>query len=186
MASPAWAPRPDIYAPQSGVILWQLAWKDAFFCGIGAAVLFVLTVPFIKMGAVLWMLAGGALTLQLYRRRIPGASVTPGMGMRLGALAGLLGFLANAITSVFSFLVLRNTGNFRTAMQEQMQVQMAGNTDPQVHQMMQNLLDYMSTPQGAATMITVFLLIFGAIFVVLSAAGGALGASIFGPRDRHR
>jgi hypothetical protein len=67
-----------------------------------------------------------------------------------------------------------------------MQTQMAGNSDPRVQQMMQNLLDYMSTPQGAATMIAIFLLIFGVVFVLLSAAGGALGASFFAPRRQGR
>jgi len=128
------------------------------------------------------MLVGGALMVPLYRRRLPGATITPGMGMRLGALAGVFGFLFNAVTSLISFVALRNTGNFRHAMEEQMQTQMAGNSDPRVQQMMQNLLDYMSTPQGAATMIAIFLLIFGVVFVLLSAAGGAVGASISGQR----
>ncbi len=132
------------------------------------------------------MLAGGALTARLYLRREPGVTVTTGMGMRPGALAGVFGFLANAVTSLVSFVALRNTGNFRSAMEEQMQSQMAGNTDPRVQQMMHNLFDDMRPPQGAATMIAIFLLIFGAVFVLLSAAGGALGASIFGPRRQRR
>jgi len=164
------------------MIQWRLARRDALLCGVGAAILFVVTVPVLRMGGVVWMLLGGALMAPLYRRRMPGATITPGMGMRMGALAGLFGFLFNAVTSVVSFVALRNTGNFRHAMQEQMQTQMAGNSDPRVQQMMQNLLDYMSTPQGAATMIAFFLLIFGIVFIVLSAAGGAVAASISGQR----
>jgi hypothetical protein len=136
------------------MIQWRLARRDALLCGVGAAVLFVVTVPVIRMGGVVWMLVGGALMVPLYRRRLPGATITPGMGMRLGALAGVFGFLFNAVTSLI----------------------------PRVQQMMQNLLDYMSTPQGAATMIAIFLLIFGVVFVLLSAAGGAVGASISGQR----
>jgi hypothetical protein len=177
-----WESRRPTYVSLPGVIHWPVAWKDALLCGVGAAVLFVLSAPLIRMGGVIWMLAGGALTVQLYRRRIGGAPVTPGMGMRLGAVAGLFGFMANAFTSVVSFVALRNTGNFRHAMEEQMQSQMGANTDPGVQQIMQNLLNYMSTPQGAATMLTVFLLIFGAVFVLLSAAGGAVGATLLGFR----
>ncbi len=164
------------------MIFWAVAWKDALLCGIGAAVLFVLTAPVIRMGAVIWMLVGGAVTVQLYRRRIAGAPITPGMGMRLGALAGVFGFLGNAFTSIVSFIALRNTGNFRRAIEEQMQSQMAGNTDPQVQQMMHSVLDYMNTPQGAITMLALFLLVFGAVFILLSATGGALGASFLGRR----
>jgi len=180
-AAPRWIPA-SAYPPLPGVVHWPLAWKDALLCGVGAAVLFVLTVPVIRLGGVLWMPLGGALAVRLYRRHIVGAPVTPGMGMKLGALAGLFGFLANAFTSIVSFLALRNTGNFRRAMEEQMQSQMAGNSDPRVQQMMQNLLDYMSTPQGAASMIAFFLLIFGMVFIVLSAAGGAVGASLSSQR----
>jgi hypothetical protein len=174
------------YPSLPGAIHWPAARKDALLCGVGAAVLFVLTAPVIRMGGVIWMLLGGALVARLYRRHVPGGMVTPGMGMRLGALAGLFGFLANAITSIISFLALHNSGAFRHAMEEQMQLQLAGNTDPQVQQVMHNLLDYMSTPQGAITMLTAFLLMFGLMFVLLSAAGGALGASLFGRRHDVR
>lgn len=184
--APPWMRGGAAYPPLPGVVLWPLAWKDALLCGVGAAVLFVLSAPVIRMGGVIWMLLGGALAARLYRRHLPGTTVTPGMGMRLGALAGVFGFLANAVTSLLSFLALHNSGAFRHAMEEQMQMQLAGNTDPQVHQIMHNLLDYMSTPQGAATMITVFLLMFGLMFVLLSAAGGALGASFFGRRHDVR
>lgn len=168
------------------MIQWRLARRDALLCGVGAAVLFVVTVPAIRMAGVVWMLVGGAMMVPLYRRRIPGTTITPGMGMRLGALAGIFGFLFNAVTSLISFVALRNTGSIRHAMEEQMQTQLAGNSDPQAQHMMQNLLDYMSTPQGAATMIAIFLLIFGIVFVLLSAAGGALGASFFAPRRQGR
>jgi len=180
-AVPPWIPA-SAYPPLPGAVHWPLAWKDALLCGVGAAVLFVLTVPVIRLGGVLWMPLAGALAVRLYRRHIAGAPVTAGMGMKLGALTGLFGFLANAFTSIVSFVALRNAGNLRHAMEEQMQSQMAGNSDPRVQQMMQNLLDYMSTPQGAATMIAFFLLIFGMVFVVLCAAGGAVGASMFGQR----
>jgi len=43
-----------------------------------------------------------------------------------------------------------------------------------------------STPQGAATMIAIFLLVFGVVFVLLTAAGGALGASLSGRRRDFR
>ena len=186
-APPApWVNGASANLPLPGQVLWSVVWKEALLCGVGAAVLFVVTVPALRMGAVIWMLAAGVFTVRLYRRRAPGMGITQGMGMRLGALAGLFGSLTNAATSIVSFLALRNSGDFHHAMEEQMQIQMAGNSDPRVQRMMQSLLDFMSTPQGAATMIAIFLVIFGAIFIVLSAAGGALGASFSGHRSGPR
>jgi len=71
-------------------------------------------------------------------------------------------------------------------MEQQMQKQMASNPDPKVQEMMQHLLDWMATPQGAATMIVLFLLIMGVMFVLFTAAGGALGASMFRRRREFR
>jgi hypothetical protein len=125
------------------------------------------------------MLGAGALSVSLYQKRVPGTLITPGMGMRVGALAGAFGFVVKAIVSTVSFVTLRSTGDFRKAMEEQMQKQMASNPDPKVQAMVQQMLDWMSSPQGAATLIVLVLLMMGIVFVVFGAAGGALGASMF-------
>ena len=52
--------------------------------------------------------------------------------------------------------------------------------------MMQRMVGWMSTPQGAATMILLVLLIMGMVFVLFTAAGGALGASMTGSRREFR
>ncbi len=125
------------------------------------------------------MLGAGALSVSLYQKRMPGTLVTPAMGMRLGALAGLFGFVAHAILTSISFVTLRSTGDLRKAMEDQMQRQMASNPDPKVQAMMQQMFDWMSSPQGAATLIVLVLLVMSVVFVVFCAAGGALGASVF-------
>jgi len=108
------------------------------------------------------------------------------MGMKLGALAGLFGFVVNSVVSTVSFLTLRSRGDFRHAMEQQMQKQMAANPDPKVQEMMQRMVEWMTTPQGAATIIVFFLLIMGVVFVLFTAAGGALGASMFRQRREFR
>ena len=125
--------------------------------------------------------------MSLYQKRVPGTLITPGMGMRVGALTGAFGFVVNAIVSTISFLTLRSSGDFRKAMEDQMQKQMASNPDPKVQAMMQQMFDWMTTPQGAATIIVLALLFVGVFYVVFSAAGGALGASMFrGSRREFR
>jgi hypothetical protein len=140
-----------------------------------------------RLGRLLpWMLGAGALSVSLYQKRTPETLITPGMGMKLGALAGLFGFVVNSVVSTVSFLTLRSRGDFRHAMEQQMQKQMAANPDPKVQEMMQRMVEWMTTPQGAATIIVFFLLIMGVVFVLFTAAGGALGASMFRQRREFR
>ncbi len=181
--SSAWS-QGSPYPPLPGAIRWDLAWKGALLCGVGAALL--TAIPIVSVGCCLWMLGAGALSVSLYQKRMPEALITPGMGMKLGALAGLFGFMVNSVVSTVSFLTLRSRGDFRHAMEQQMQKQMAANPDPKVQEMMQRMVEWMSTPQGAATLIVLFLLIMGAIFVLFTAAGGALGASMFRQRREFR
>jgi hypothetical protein len=171
-----WPQAGPSYSNQPGAIQWQLAWKGAVLSGLAASVL--TAIPLVSLGFLFWMIGAGALSVSLYRRHVPGMPLTSGMGMKIGALAGLFAFLANAIVTVSAFVVLRNSGNLRAALDEQMRKQLAGNADPKVQQMMQNMLDFMSTPQGAVTLIAFVLAIMGVIFVVLTAAGGAIAASI--------
>ena len=78
------------YPPQPGAIRWDLAWKGALLCGIGAAVLSA--IPIVSFGCCLWLLGAGALTVTLYQKQVADTLVTPGMGMKVGALAGVSAF----------------------------------------------------------------------------------------------
>ena len=168
--------------PQSpGAIQWNLAWKSTLLLGIGAAALFTLSAPVIQMLAFGWILAAGFFAARLYRRNVAHSVLTPGMGMKLGALTGLFGALPIAIMSLASFAAIRTSTEMRQAIEEQMRKQMPANADPKLQEMMQNMLAWVSTPQGAATMAAFLLL----VFVVLSAVGGALGASLSGRRQPH-
>jgi hypothetical protein len=173
-----------VYPQTPGPIRWDLAWKGALLCGVGAAVLS--SIPIISVGCCLWLLGAGALTVILYQKQVPGIPVTPGTGMRLGALAGAFGFLINAVVTTISFVSLRAKGDFRQAMQDQMQKQMSNNPDPKVQEMMQHMLDWVNTPQGAATLMVMVLVALAAVFLLITAAGGALGASMFGKRRELR
>lgn len=143
-------------------------------------------IPVISMGCFLWMLGAGALCVTLYRRRIPEAVITPGMGMKIGALAGVFGFVVNAIVTTAAFVARRSSGDLQQAMQEQMRKQMANTPDPKMQEAMQRMIEWVSTPQGAATMIVLVLIFMGAIFIVFTAAGGALQASLSARRREFR
>ncbi|HKD85979.1 MAG TPA: hypothetical protein VKB58_14595 [Terriglobales bacterium] len=182
--TPGWPQASGTYPPPPAAIHWDLVWKGVLLSGIAAALL--TATPIISVGCCLWMLGAGALSVSMYQKRVPGTLITPGMGMKIGALAGLIGFAVNAVLTTASFIAFRARGDFRQAMEEQMQRQMSSNNDPKVQEMMQRLVEWMGTPQGTATLIVASLLVLAAMFVLFCAAGGALGASMFGRRREFR
>ncbi len=91
------------------------------------------------------MLGAGVLSVSMYRKHVPGTLITPGMGMKLGALAGVFGFMINAVLTVLSFVVFRSSADFRRAMQEQMEKQMANNPDPKAQAIVHQFMDWMSS-----------------------------------------
>ncbi|HVP54531.1 MAG TPA: hypothetical protein VMU45_05990 [Candidatus Eisenbacteria bacterium] len=175
-----WTVAPPVYHPYA--IQWELAWKGALLSGLIAAVL--TAVPVVGLGCCLWLLGAGALAVALYQRRIPSAIVTPGMGMRIGAVAGAIGFVATTIWSVFRFAT--SSQEFRSAMQEQMEKSIASNPDPRAQDIMRQFMNTLNTPEGLATFFVIVIVIMAIVFVVLGAAGGAIGASMFARRRNLR
>ena len=159
-------------------IRWDIAWKGAFLTGIVAGIL--TAVPIISTGCCLWLLGAGALSVRLYQRRIPGAFVTTGMGMRLGAVSGVAGFFAFSVCYVFMFV--RDPDQFRRAFTDSIQKSSASNPDPRVQEMVTQLLNNLNNPQILATYFVFLLVVMAVVFVLFTAAGGALGASMFARR----
>ena len=175
-----WSTAAPAYTPHA--IQWDVALKGALLSGLAAAVL--TAAPFVGLGCCLWLLGAGALAVWLYQRRIPGAIVTPGMGMRIGAVSGAIGFVATTIWSVFRFT--RDSQEFRTAMAEQMEKSIASNPDPRAQEIMRQFMANLNTPEGLATFFVLMMVLMAIVFVVFSAAGGALGASMFARRRDRR
>ena len=173
---PAWTISAPGYRPQA--IQWELAWKGAFLSGLAAAVLSA--APVLGLGCCLWLLGAGALAVWLYQRRIPGAVVTPGMGMRIGAVSGVIGFVLTALWSVFRFA--RDSGEARTAMAQQMEKSIAAQPDPRAQELLRQFMNTLNTPGGLAGFFVLVMAITAIFFVLFSAAGGALGASMFARR----
>jgi hypothetical protein len=170
-----WAHAPA-YHPQA--VQWDAAWKGAVLSGLFAAVLSA--TPVISLGCCLWLLGAGALSVFFYQRRVPAALVTPGMGMRIGAVSGVVGFVASTFWLVFQFA--RNSQEFRSALQEQMEKSIGSNPDPRAQDIMRQFMNNLNTPQGLATFFVLLLVIIAIAFVVFSAAGGAIGAAMFAKR----
>ena len=95
----------------------------------------------------------------------------------LGFFAGLFAFClyAIAVIGMFSTGVPMIQQNMREAMKVS-----SRNVDPQTLQIMQSMVDRMSTPEGLAAICLVILFVLFATTVIFTAIGGALGAALFG------
>jgi hypothetical protein len=167
-------------APASGPrgIDWSHAVPAAALAGLFLAIAWV--IPFV--GFLLWLIAGGALGVVLYRRRAPQAILTPGLGARIGAITGLFGFGVFAIMLGVEMLATRGSGHFRQLLQQVVEQASSRNADPRAQQAIQQLM----TPAGLALLITIALVFFLAAFIALSSVGGAVGAWLTGKRRPDR
>lgn len=157
-------------------IEWSQALPSAAIAGLVAAILMVL--PFGAFG--LGMLFSGILAVLLYVRRVPGVTPTPGMGAKLGAISGAIGFAIFAIFTAIEALVFHAGGELRTALLQAIQQSAARSSDPQAREM----IEYLKTPPGLALVMAIGLVVTLIAFLVFSSVGGAIGAMLSKRRDR--
>jgi hypothetical protein len=157
---------------------WSQAVPAAALVGFFIGLAWV--IPFI--GFLFWLIAGGILGVAAYRRRVPQATLSSGLGARIGAVTGLFGFGVFAIIMALELLAARGSGRFRQLMQQVIEQAVARNADPRAQQALQQLM----TPGGMALVITIVLIFFLAAFLALTSLGGAVGAWLLGKRPSDR
>jgi len=137
---------------------------------------------FIPLGAFgLGMIAAGVLAVLFYRRRNPGCNLTAGVGARLGALSGALGFTIFAIFTAIEVLVFHSGGELRSALLQAIQQSAARSTDPQAQQ----IVEYLKSPPGLVLVMSLGLIVMFVIFLFFSTLGGALGAALMRRKDQQ-
>jgi ABC-type antimicrobial peptide transport system permease subunit len=134
--------------------------------------------PVVRNFFPLWMLAGGLLAATLYRRRSPSLAVSTAVGGKLGALAGLLGFLFfaffNSAYLTIATLVLHKGEEIRATLRAVVEQAANNNHDLRTEQFVQ----WMQTPEGLAVIMAFSMLLFLIVFLLLSTAGGIFGAAL--------
>jgi hypothetical protein len=162
-----------------GQVSWPYALRAAVIGGGVGSLLCIMLAPLLKAGFIIGMAIGGAACVAIYRRRLPFAAISSTMGARLGAVAGVFGFVVFA--AVQSLLMLAAPGDeMRQSLREAIQQAAAQNPDPKVQEMMHSLL----TPEGMAVVVILAMVLFLIMFVIFGVIGGGLAASL-GRRDHH-
>ncbi len=145
----------------------------------GIALLAAIGIIVISKSTGLGMFAGGFLSVVLYRRRRFAGQLTVGMGARLGALTGVLGFGVVAITLAL-WTAFRSGKEIHDAFLTYMRQNAGQASDPRVQQ----VLELFKTPEGF-TFIMIFSLILTLVaFLIFSSLGGALGAFLLYRKGR--
>jgi hypothetical protein len=167
---------PYFGAPLTTRIEWSQALPATALAGLITALLMMTPLAYFGFG----MLIGGSLSVVFYRRRVPVANVTPGMGARLGMVSGILGGgIFAALLSVGTTL-FHAWDSVRAKLIEVVEQTAARNPDPQTQQ----ALEFFKSPDGIVLLLTTALIGALIAFVIFSGLGGALGAA-FLRRKEH-
>jgi len=169
----AWVSRPGT----SGRVVWHAALPGCLAAGLLSGL--GMMIPSLPVIAI-FMIAGGGLAVTLYRRREHLGEVTAPQGFRIGALTGFIGALLVSAISIIGYTSADNRALLQKALQEKLQEAAAGNPDPQAQQAVQRLGEMLAGPHGLTTILAFGLFVMLVLFLVLSGAGGALGARLFG------
>src|SRR6202035_1209888 len=149
--------------PHPSTLEWPQALPSA-----GLSLIAAILITVVSKSTPLAMLAAGFLSVVLYRRRCPATHVTAGMGARLGALTGALGFGVVGVTLAL-FTVFRSGKEIHDAFVTYIQQAAAQGGDPRLQQ----VIDLLNTADGF-TFIMIFSLIITLVaFTIFSSLGGA-------------
>ncbi len=155
-----------------------LEWHHAL-PSAGIALLAAIFLIFLGTPAGLGMLAAGFFSVLLYRRRSPATYLTAGMGARLGALTGGLGFgvfaLILALWSAF-----RSGKELHDALLNYFQQYAAHSSNPN----MQQVIELFNTPEGFTFIMILTLIMTLIAFAIFSSLGGTIGAFLLQRKER--
>jgi hypothetical protein len=149
-------------------IQWSKGFPAAAIGGLLSALSMFL--PFGTLG--IGMALAGYFCVVLYRRRTLG-QITRGLGGKLGAVSGLLGFVMFAVWTAVQVAVFHAGGELREQLMKAIEQSAAGNPDPNV----QTAVAQLKTPEGLAVMMGLGLFITLVGLVVLGSIGGAIAGA---------
>jgi hypothetical protein len=164
-------------AGRSGAVRWSDGLPSAALGGMIAAAAMVIPLGGFGLGIV----AAGGLTVIFYQRRRPGDIMTTGMGARLGAATGAIGFGIFSIVMAAGTFMFHAGGQLRAKLLEAIEQSAARAPDSEARQMMETF----KTPEGLALLFVASLIFLLAFFLLFSSLGGAVGGS-FARRGNQR
>ena len=158
-----------------------MGWPQAFkSCALAAVVALVLML--LGLNIVVAMFSVGFLSVVFYRQSQPNSGLKAGIGLRLGALGGMLccGITATLLAAGATVQDLRAKMH-QQILENAEKWAGAHPGDPQI----QAALDQLRTPEGFVTAMIAGGILLLVISIVLGGLGGSVGAAILGRRPRQ-
>ena len=154
---------------------WRAKYRSALVAGGLAAVLSMIP---IGPAFVFALPLAGFVSVLLYWRHSTSGEPTPGAGFRMGASAGLAGFIILAMLAAVQTTAFHGENELRASLIQAVKQSQERYADPQARQ----TLEYFMTPDGL-----IYLMIFGSLFmcvlfVLFAGIGGAMSAVLLARR----
>ena len=136
----------------------------------GAATALAISLIRFPLASLLLLVLGGAAAVWAYSRGNWNPAITTGIGARIGAVTGLIGFgfYALVLAAVMYFQRAEVYAEITKALKDAA----AQNSNPQAQQIVNQLL----TPAGMTAMIAFSVVLMLFFFLILCTIGGAVGA----------
>lgn len=157
-------------------VAWSAALRPCMLAALIASIL---------MGAGLYipisMIIVGFLAVVFYRQRWPGSAIKPAVGVRLGALGGLLLFAISSVIGTAVVFLLHKGPQIRSWAIQGIDQSARRTTDPQALAM----VDWFKTSDGLQVFLLLLFMAFFLAFILFGVLGGALGATLLGRNNRR-
>jgi hypothetical protein len=169
---------PTLYSRSPGidVVEWSEALPAAAKAGLIGAILMV--TPFGILG--LGMVTAGILAVLFYRRRLPHAALTTGLGVRLGALSGVLGFGMLMVLVTLGTTIFHFGPQVHQKILEAVEQAAARSSDPQAQQ----AVELMKTPEGLALFLVFAIVLTLIACLIFSVLGGTIGTALLKRKEQ--
>ena len=168
--------------PNSSRFEWAQALPSAFLGLLIGSILSVILQGAFAVG----MLPAGFLSVYFYHRRNPLIGLTVGLGARLGAISGALGFGILGVVTTGATFLLYSAGEIRAKLLKAVQEYISRNADPQIRQaQMQQFLEIYNNRQEFILMLVLASIMMLIIFLALSSMGGIIGAAVLRRRKAN-
>lgn len=169
-----------VETPSAPQVVLPMGWSGIFRPAVLAAVVAsLLTV--LGLYPVVAMVTAGFLSVLFYRQRWPGSVIQAAMGVRLGALSGLVWFAVSSIVGAVRILFLHQGAEIRGELIKVVDQAAAQIADPQVLAW----FNFFKTGRGLEFLMTVILICGLFLSIVLAVIGGVLGGTILGRKGKN-
>ncbi len=174
------SPAPQAQSMQGSGVLWKPAIRIALWVSLGTGALSAV----LAAASLLWIVGGAVLVVALYRRSVPGVTLQPRQGARIGLLTGTM-TAAAAMAGNTLLLFTQRFGlhqgklldaTLNSALQQALAHAASG---AEAQAQMASTVNFLLSPEGRAGMVLLGMGFIAVVILLLSVMGGVLGAQMY-------